>query len=88
MIINLSTLLLAANPILQAKIKYIGLDLYFVKEKVMKKETSDQLVDVFTKTVLNVQFNSIRFKLGIENFQLWVWDGMLKHKISWLKISI
>ena len=68
MIINLSTLLLAANPILQAKIKYIGLDLYFVKEKVMKKETSDQLVDVFTKTVSNVQFNSIRFKLGIENF--------------------
>lgn len=68
MIINLSTLLLAANPILQAKIKYIGLDLYFVKEKVMKKETSDQLVDVFTKTVSNVQFNSIRFKLRIENF--------------------
>lgn len=60
--------MLAANPILQAKIKYIGLDLYFVKEKVMKKETSDQLVDVFTKTVSNVQFNSIRFKLGIENF--------------------
>lgn len=68
MIINLSTLLLAANPILQAKIKYIGLDLYFIKEKVMKKETSDQLVDVFTKTVSNVQFNSIRFKLRIENF--------------------
>lgn len=60
--------MLAANPILQAKIKYIGLDLYFVKEKVMKKETSDQLVDVFTKTVSNVQFNSIRFKLRIENF--------------------
>ena len=35
---NLSTVLMSANPILHARIKHIELDLYFVREKVMKKE--------------------------------------------------
>ena len=35
---NLSTVLLSANPILHARTKLIELDLYFVREKVLKKD--------------------------------------------------
>ena len=55
---NLSTVLLFANPVLHARTKHIALDLYFVCEKVIRKEvevryvpSADQLADVLTKTV-------------------------------------
>ena len=35
---NLNTVLLSANPILHARTKLIELDLYFVREKVLKKD--------------------------------------------------
>ncbi|RVX22010.1 Retrovirus-related Pol polyprotein from transposon RE1 [Vitis vinifera] len=52
---NLSTVLLSANPVLHARTKHIELDLYFVRENVIRKEvevrhvpSADQLADVFT----------------------------------------
>lgn len=57
---------------LHARSKHIELDLYFVREKVMKKEIEvthvaslDQLVDFFTKAIPSAQFNSMRFKLRV-----------------------
>ena len=38
---NLSTVLMSTNPILHARTKHIALDLYFVCEKVMKKERAE-----------------------------------------------
>eukprot|EP00261_Vitis_vinifera_P039164 XP_019080407.1 PREDICTED: uncharacterized protein LOC109123862 [Vitis vinifera] len=71
---NLSTVLLSANPVLHARTKHIELDLYFVREKVIRKEvevrhvpSADQLADVLTKTVSSTQFIEFRHKLRIEN---------------------
>ena len=71
---NLSTILLSANPIFHARTKHIKLDLYFVREKVIRKEVKvphvpsiDQFADVFTKTVFSTQFIEFRHKLRIEN---------------------
>lgn len=71
---NLSTVLLAANPVLHARTKHIELDLYFVREKLMQQEievkhvpAQDQLADVLTRAVPSSMFNSFRYKLRVEN---------------------
>ena len=71
---NLSTVLLSANPVLHARTKHIELDLYFVRENVIRKEvevrhvpSADQLADVFTNIVFSTQFIEFRHKLRIEN---------------------
>ena len=35
---NLSAILLSANPVLHARTKHIEIDLYFIREKVLKKQ--------------------------------------------------
>ena len=71
---NLSTILLSANPIFHARTKHIKLDLYFVREKFIRKKVEvcnvpspDQLADVFTTTVSLTQFIEFRHKLRIKN---------------------
>ncbi|KAL6331208.1 hypothetical protein AAG906_009636 [Vitis piasezkii] len=71
---NLSTMLLSANPILHARTKHIELNLYFVKEKVLKKymdirhvPANEQVADVLTKAISNGQFNQMRNKLKVED---------------------
>ena len=71
---NLNTVLLSANPVLHAGTRHIELDLYFVREKVIRKEVEvrhvpsvDQLADVFKKTISSTQFIEFRHKLRIEN---------------------
>ena len=69
---NLSTVLLFENPILHARTKYIELDLYFVREKVIQKlidvrhvPSSDQIVDLFTKAIPSSRFSLLRSKLRV-----------------------
>ncbi|KAL6350242.1 hypothetical protein AAG906_004187 [Vitis piasezkii] len=58
---NLSTVLLSANPVLHARTKQIEFDLYFVREKIIRKE-----IEV-CHIVSSTQFIEFRHKLRIEN---------------------
>ena len=71
---NLNTVLLSANPVLHARTKHVELDLFFVREKVMRKEievrhipASAQVADVFTKAIFSAMFLSWRDKLRVED---------------------
>ena len=51
-------MLLFANPIIDAQTKHIELDIYFIREKVLKKEidirhvpANEQVADVLTKAI-------------------------------------
>nr|KYP76375.1 Retrovirus-related Pol polyprotein from transposon TNT 1-94 [Cajanus cajan] len=69
---NLSAVLLAANPILHSKTKHFELDLYFVRDKVQKREISvqhipslEQTADIFTKPLTYPSFSSCMYKLRL-----------------------
>ena len=70
---NLSTVHLAANPILHARTKHVELDLYFVREKVAQKlvevkhiPTHAQVADILTKAISSTKFPHFRSKLTVE----------------------
>lgn len=53
---NLYTLAFSSNPVFHSKIKYLGTDYHFIREKVQKCDVvmqyipiEDQIADVFTK---------------------------------------
>lgn len=52
---NLSTVHLAANPILHAGTKHIELDLYFVQEKVMRKQIEVRHVPVVDQLIYSLK---------------------------------
>ena len=63
---------LAHNPFYHAKSKHIELRHHFVREKIESKEieliycnTSDNVVDIFTKPVGKIHFEVLRQKLGV-----------------------
>ncbi|KAM6582045.1 hypothetical protein CsatB_009047 [Cannabis sativa] len=69
---NLSTVMLAANPILHARTKHIEIDLYFVRDKVMQQQlqvnhvpAQDQLADSLTKAISSNRFPFLRDKLSV-----------------------
>ncbi|XP_024020247.1 uncharacterized protein LOC112091288 [Morus notabilis] len=71
---NLSTVQLAANPVLHARTKHVELDLYFVREKVIHKVIDvkhvpaiDQAADVLTKPISSSKFPALRHKLKVES---------------------
>ena len=56
---NVSALAIATNPVFHARTKHIEVDYYFAREKVLRRDvmlkfisTHDQLVDLFTKSLL------------------------------------
>lgn len=68
-------MLLFANRIIDAQTKHIELDIYFIREKVLRKEidirhvpTNEQVADVLTKAISSGQFNQMRNKLKVEDF--------------------
>ncbi|XP_020211192.1 uncharacterized protein LOC109796007 [Cajanus cajan] len=69
---NLGAVLLAANPILHSRTKHFELDLYFVRDKVMKGEIQVihlparfQVADILTKSLSSFQFEEFRHKLMV-----------------------
>ncbi len=55
---NISSILLANNPVYHARIKHIEVHYHFIKEKVLAREinlihvsTKDQVADIFTKAL-------------------------------------
>ena len=71
---NLSTVQMAANPILHARTKHIELDLYFVRDKVVRRQiqvkhipANEQVADVLTKAVSSSLFPTWRTKLTVED---------------------
>lgn len=69
---NLSTINMTANPVLHARTKHLELDLFFVREKVQRKEIhvqhieSDyQLADGLTKPHSGPKFQMLRSRLQV-----------------------
>ena len=84
---NLSTIHLSANPVLHARSKHIELDLYFVREKVLRKQVEvrhvpaiDQLADIFTKAISSSSFSSFRDKLKVTKLDTLSLRGAVKMK--------
>lgn len=74
---NLSTVLLAANPVLHARTKHMELDLHFVREKVQSKlisvthlSSKDQTADALTKPLPKDRFFLLRSKLRVDTLSL------------------
>ncbi len=69
---NISSILLANNPIYHAKTKHIEVHYHFIREKVIVKEidlihvsTKDQVVDIFTKALSTNKLKKFRQMLGV-----------------------
>ena len=74
---SISNVSLSVNPILHSRTKHMELDLYFVKEKVMKRKlvvnhvpTKDQVADVLTKPLSFRFFDKLHGKLTITSLDL------------------
>ena len=60
---NMSSIQMASNPVFHARTKHIGVHYHFIREKVLEDEidlikvdTNDQLVDIFTKALPKEKF--------------------------------
>jgi hypothetical protein len=69
---NISSILLANNPVYHARIKHIKVHYHFIKEKVLAKEidlihvsTKDQVADIFTKALGTNKLRKFRKMLGV-----------------------
>ena len=69
---NISAVHLSANPILHSRTKHFELDLYFVRDRVIKKQvhvtyisSSEQVADVLTKPLSAQSFLKFRDKLKV-----------------------
>ena len=67
---NVSTLAIASNPIFYARTKHTEIDFHFIRERVLRKDlvvkfvsTTDQLVDIFTKSLPTQHFLDLRCNL-------------------------
>jgi hypothetical protein len=69
---NISSILLANNPIYHARTKHIEVHYHFIREKVLAKEidlihvsTEDQVADIFTKALGTDKLRKFRKMLGV-----------------------
>jgi hypothetical protein len=69
---NISSILLANNPVYHARTKHIQVQYHFIKEKVLTKEidlirvsTKNQVADIFTKALGTDKLKKFRKMLGV-----------------------
>jgi hypothetical protein len=69
---NISSILLANNPIYHARTKHIEVHYHFIREKVIANEidlihvsTENQVVDIFTKALGTDKLKKFRKMLGV-----------------------
>ena len=69
---NISVVHLSANPILHSRTKHFELDLFFVRDRVIKKQvhithipSSEQIADVLTKPLSTQSFLKFKDKLRV-----------------------
>ena len=69
---NLSTVMLAHDPVLHTRTKHIELSLFFVREKVLSRQlqvvhipSEDQPVDLLTKALSSSRFLHLRDKFHV-----------------------
>ncbi len=69
---NISSILLANNPVYHARTKHIEMHYHFIREKVLAKEidlihvsTEDQVADMFTKALGTDKLKKFRQMLGV-----------------------
>jgi hypothetical protein len=74
---NISSILLANNPIYHAKTKHIKVHYHFIREKVLAKEidlihvsTKDQVANIFTKALGTNKLRKFRKMLGVLEMDL------------------
>jgi hypothetical protein len=76
---NLGAIFLAANLVFHAHTKHIDLDFHFVREKLADKKlavkfmcSTDQIADVFTKSLAKIHFHTLSHKLTISEKPLYL----------------
>jgi len=69
---NISSILLANNPVYHARTKHIEVQYHFIREKILVKEinlihvsTEDQVGDIFTKALGTNKLRKFRKMLGV-----------------------
>ena len=69
---NLTTIQMTTSPVLHVRTKHVELDLYFVRDKVVRRQievkhvpASAQVADVLTKAISSSQFSDFRSKLTV-----------------------
>jgi len=69
---NISSILLANNPVYHVRTKHIEVHYHFIKKKVLAKEidlihvnTKDQVADIFTKALGTDKLRKFRKMLGV-----------------------
>ncbi|MCO5611913.1 hypothetical protein L7F22_066172 [Adiantum nelumboides] len=73
---NISSIMLAKNPVYHARTKHIEVHYHFIREKVLAGEidlvyvkTNDQVADIFTKALGKEKFCYFCEALGIHHMQ-------------------
>ena len=69
---NTSAINISKNPIQQSRMKHIDIRHHFIRDLVERNaltleyvETTNQLADIFTKSIDSIRFDSLRKSLGV-----------------------
>ncbi len=91
---NISSILLANNPVYHARTKHIEVHYHFIREKVLAKEidlihvsTKDQVANIFTKALSTDKLKKFRKMLGVLEVDLSL-RGSVENSSSTSQVSL